>query len=110
MHLGPVLTLVSSPPSRLGGGAGRRRQSTSGDLGFGLLPPPALVLGRRQVVDGTVKPTLVPPVHQLGGGQLDLLEVPPGPATADELGLVQAHHCLGQGVPPVTPPLLPCIG
>src|ERR1700736_5151242 len=70
----------------------------SGNLGLPPRPPPALELGRRQIVDGAVEPTLAPPVHPFGGGQLDLLEGPPGAAPADELGLVETHHRLGQGV------------
>jgi hypothetical protein len=62
------------------------------------VPPAALKLGRRQMVGGAVEPTLVPPIHPLGGGQLHLLEGPPGAAPADELGLVETHHRLGQGV------------
>src|SRR5215831_19387818 len=45
-----------------------------------------------------MEPPLVPPIHPLGGGQLDLLEVPPGASPADELGLVETDHRLGQGV------------
>jgi len=37
-----------------------------------------------------VESTPVPPVHPLSGGQLDLLQRPPGPAATDELGLVSA--------------------
>ena len=41
---------------------------------------------------GAVEPMLVPPTHPLGGGQLDLLKVPPGASPADELGLVETDY------------------
>ena len=63
-----------------------------------LLPPLALELGSRQLVGGAVEPTLVPPLHPLGSGQLDLLEARLGASPAAELGLMDTDQCLGQGV------------
>jgi hypothetical protein len=69
---GFVPTLVSSPPSRLDGGA--KRRTMSGNLGLLLLPPPALELGRRQIVGGAVEAMPVPPMvcpDQGGSGPAD---------------------------------------
>ena len=41
---------------------------------------------------------MVEPVDPLGGGQLDLLDGPPGLARFDQLGLVEAVDGLGQRV------------
>ena len=38
----------------------------------------------------------VPPCHPLGGGELDLADVPPV-AAVDELGLVEGVDALGEG-------------
>ena len=41
---------------------------------------------------------MVPPVDPAGRRQLDLLDTPPAPLPADQLGLVQAVDRLGQGI------------
>ena len=57
-----------------------------------------LVLSWRQVAIGAVKAALVPPIDPRRGRQLDLFERAPRSAAADELGLVEADHGLGQGI------------
>ena len=47
-----------------------------------------------------VEAAVVEPVDPFGGGQLDLLDRPPGLAGFDQLGLVQPVDGLGQGVVP----------
>ncbi len=74
------------------------RLATSGNLGLRLLPPPALELGRRQVVGRTMETLVVPPVDPLAGFQLDMLGRPPGPATVDELRLVEPMDRLRDGI------------
>ena len=45
-----------------------------------------------------VEAAVVEPVDPLGGGDLDVVDGPPGLAGFDQLGLVQAVDRLGQGV------------
>src|SRR5215472_6117794 len=85
--LGSTLTLVISPPSRLDGGAGVLGKS--GNLGLHLLPPPALELGRRQVVGCTMETLVVPPVDPSAGRKLDMLGRSPGPPAVGQLRLVE---------------------
>lgn len=55
-------------------------------------------LGQRDEPDFAVQAAVVEPVDVLGGGDLDLVEVEPGSAVADEFGLEQQVERLGQGV------------
>src|SRR3989442_13443895 len=57
-----------------------------------------LVPRRRDVADGAVESPPSPPVDPCRGGQLDLFGRAPWSAPADQLGLVETHHGLGQGV------------
>jgi hypothetical protein len=43
------------------------------------------------------------PVGPFQGGQLDVVDVPPGPAAADRLGLEQPDVGLGQGLSSASP-------
>src|SRR5450756_1770153 len=45
-----------------------------------------------------MEPPVVPPVDPARCGELDLLDRPPAPPAADQLGLVQPVDRLGQGV------------
>jgi len=56
------------------------------------------VLRRRHVPAGRVEAPLVPPLHPGRGRQLDLVSGAPRPLPADQLGLVEAVHGLGEGV------------
>ena len=78
--------------------------ATSGNLGLRLLPPPALELGRRQVVGRTMETLVVPPVDPLAGRKLDMLGRPPGPATVDQLRLVEPMDRLCDGIIEAVPP------
>src|SRR5262252_617317 len=99
--LGSTLTMVSSPPSRLDGDAGRL--ASSGNLGLRLLPPPALELGRRPVVGCTMETLVVPPVDPFAGRKLDMLGRSPGPATVDQLRLVEPMDRLRDGIVEAVP-------
>ena len=57
-----------------------------------------LSFGRRDEADGLQKPAIVEPVHPLESCELDGLEVPPRPASMDDLGLVEAVDRFGEGV------------
>jgi hypothetical protein len=57
-----------------------------------------LELGRRDLATGSVEPAGVPERDPVRGRELDLLDRPPGPATVDEFGLVQAVDGLGESV------------
>lgn len=59
-----------------------------------------LELGRGDPAAGPVKPAVVPPLDPTGGGELDLVNRPPGAPAADQLGLVQAVDRLRQRVQP----------
>ncbi|MDP9434148.1 MAG: hypothetical protein M3P93_02720 [Actinomycetota bacterium] len=48
--------------------------------------------------DLAVEAAVVEPVDVLGDGDLEVVDAPPRPAVADELGLEQAVERLGQGV------------
>src|SRR3954453_13451926 len=83
------------------------RPGESGDSGGGdsdrllggvLTVEDLLVLDRCEVVAGGVQPAVVVPVEPLEGGQLDVVDVLPGSAAADQLGLEQADLALSQGV------------
>jgi hypothetical protein len=56
---------------------------------FELTVVEGLVFCRWDVVERAVQAVLVPPLHPLEGGQLDLLSGAPGAARADQFGLVQ---------------------
>ena len=47
------------------------------------------------------------PVHPLGGGELDGVDVLPGPLVTDQLGLVQRVERLGQSKAESSPPWNP---
>ncbi len=69
--------------------------------GAGHLPSASigrLKLGRRDVAAGRMEPPFIPPVDPARRGQLDVGHRSPAPLAADELGLVQGVHRLGQGV------------
>ena len=58
-----------------------------------------LGFGWRDAADVVVvEPSAVEPVDPFQGGELEVLEPPPGAAVADELGLVEPDDRLGQGV------------
>src|ERR1700694_1923325 len=57
-----------------------------------------LNLGRWHVAKSTVQTPVIPPVDPLSGCKLDLLERAPRASLADQLGLVEAVHRLGQRV------------
>src|SRR5712692_6114275 len=57
-----------------------------------------LELGGRRVAGGAVQSAVVPPGGPFGGGQFHLVDGPPGSSGANELGLVEPHHRLRQGV------------
>src|SRR5665647_3649485 len=57
-----------------------------------------LLLCRWDVADLGVQAAVVPPVHVLERGELDLLWRFPGPMAVDELGLVEADRRLRHGV------------
>ena len=57
-----------------------------------------LELGGWDVAAVLVEAAVVEPVDPLGGGDLDVIDGPPGPARFDQLGLVQAVDRLGQRV------------
>ena len=67
---------------------------------FDLFSPAGLELGRRHVTDGFEQSLVVPPMHPAKGGELDVLDGPPGAfaLVVDELGLVEAIDGLGQRV------------
>ncbi len=69
----------------------------SGGLG-GASREPLLVLGRRNMAEGTVETAGVPPGHPLGGGPLEVGDGAPRMSPPDQLGLVQPVDRLGQGV------------
>jgi hypothetical protein len=50
------------------------------------------------VAAGLEQSSVVEPVDVLEGGDLDLLDGPPGSTRLDELGLEQPNHGLGEGV------------
>ena len=56
------------------------------------------MLGGGTHADGGVWPDGVEPVHPLGGGDLDGVDVLPRALVTDQLGLVQGVQSLGQGV------------
>lgn len=74
------------------------RLELRGTAGVALTIVDVLVLSRRQVAGSAVKAPVIPPFGPLGGRQLELLEGPPGASAADELGLLEADHSLGEGV------------
>ena len=55
-------------------------------------------LGGRDVADGLEQAAGVEPVDPFEGGDLDGLEAAPWPEPADDLGLKQADHRLGERV------------
>jgi hypothetical protein len=57
-----------------------------------------LELRRWDIVESSVQLAGVEPVHPPEGGQLNVVDVAPRPAPADELGLVEAVDGLGEGV------------
>ena len=59
--------------------------------------PGGFVLGGGTHADGGVWPDGVEPVHPLGGGDLDGVDVLPRALVTDQLGLVQGVQSLGQG-------------
>ena len=60
--------------------------------------PVRFVFDGRDVSDGFEKPAGVPPVHPAEGGQLHVLDGPPGSSSGDQLGLVKADDRFGHGV------------
>ena len=74
-------------------------------LVWSLMAPPVLAFRQldsystgRDVSDGFEKPAGVPPVHPAEGGQLHVLDGPPGSSSGDQLGLVKADDRFGHGV------------
>jgi len=57
-----------------------------------------LDLGRGAHVEFAVEALFVPPPHVFEGGELDLLDGAPRSALADEPGLVEPVHRLGEGI------------
>lgn len=56
------------------------------------------VLGRWDVAELAVEPSLVEPVDVLGDGDLEVVDACPGALVADQLGLEQTVERLGEGV------------
>ena len=56
------------------------------------------VLSRRNETDRPKEPLVVVPVDPLESRVLDVVEAPPGSLSADDLGLVEADHRLGERV------------
>jgi hypothetical protein len=56
------------------------------------------VLGWTPTAQRGVEAAVVPPVDPFQGGELDLLDGPPGPTPFDQLGLEQSVHGFGEGV------------
>ena len=73
-------------------------QSGRGDRNLVLIVVDGLVLGRWAIATGGMKPPMIEPVDVLQGGQLELVEVTPGPVSFYQLGLVQAVYRLGERV------------
>ena len=57
-----------------------------------------LKLDGRDVSDRLQQPSVIEPVHPVEGRELDVLDVAPRTAAADDFGLEQADDGLGQGV------------
>jgi hypothetical protein len=55
-------------------------------------------LDRCEVVAVFVGAAVVEPVDPFGGGDLEVIEAFPWPPGFDQLGLVEAVDCLGEGV------------
>jgi len=55
-------------------------------------------LGGGAHVELAVEAGVVPPPHPFEGRELDLLDRSPGPALADQFGLVEVVDRLGEGV------------
>ena len=66
--------------------------------GHALVMVKRLELGRWDVANGILETPAILPVDPLPGGELYLVKQPRGAALADDLGLVQAIHRLGQRV------------
>src|SRR5690625_640099 len=57
-----------------------------------------LELDGRDHADLAVEPSVIEPVDVLRGRDLEVVDVLPGPAVADQFGLVERVECLGQGI------------
>lgn len=61
-----------------------------------------MVLGFRlcgcSIADWPEKPAMIEPVHPLERGELHRLKPAPGPASANDLGLVEPDHGLGKHI------------
>ena len=55
-------------------------------------------LGGRDVAEARKEPLVVPPVDPLQDGELDLVDVTPRAAAANDLGLELTNHALGERV------------
>jgi hypothetical protein len=67
-----------------------------------------LELEGRDVVEGSVKPLGVEPVHPTERGELDVVDAAPGALLADQLGLVEAVGRLGQSIVVECSPMASC--
>ena len=72
--------------------------SASSSLGGSVTIVHPLELCRRDVADRLEQPTVVEPVGPFERRELDLVEVLPGTLLADQFGLEEADHRLGESV------------